>query len=55
LRDLCRRIQDNALTELTVTTSHLGRNAPLFGATIGALELARQQRTTTHASARNRA
>ncbi len=41
LRD---RIERGALTDITVGTSPLGRNAPLAGAVIGALELARELR-----------
>jgi predicted NBD/HSP70 family sugar kinase len=41
--DLANRIRATALTELTVEVSALGRDAPLAGAAVAALELARQQ------------
>lgn len=44
--DLADRIRADAPTELVITVSPLGRNAPLSGAAVGALELARAQRGT---------
>ncbi|BBZ27380.1 hypothetical protein MMAD_16750 [Mycolicibacterium madagascariense] len=38
------RIRRDALTDVTVGTSPLGRDAPISGAAIGALELARERR-----------
>ena len=44
--DLTARIHRAALTELDVTISPLGQNAPLDGTTIAALELAREHHAT---------
>jgi predicted NBD/HSP70 family sugar kinase len=41
--DLAERIRSSALTELAVTVSPLGHDAPLSGAAVAALELAREQ------------